>query len=101
MNSRTSSISVSTIRPNRRPSLSSRLSFAISNAEQGEGGSAPTHVENQIDEEIEEIKRYEVFPPLANFTFWQGVLTDQNQDFTTIGNHWKLLSVGSVDPDSY
>lgn len=56
MNSRTSSISV----PAQRAHLSRRLSLAVSNAEQGEGGPAPTGVEQRIDEEIEEIKRYEV-----------------------------------------
>lgn len=61
MNSRTSSISVPINRAQRRPSLSSRLSFAISNAEQGEGGHASTRAEHQIDEEIDEIKRYEDF----------------------------------------
>ena len=47
-----------------RPSVSSRLSYAISTAEQGEGGSA-THdapAQQQIEEEIAEIKRYEVCP---------------------------------------
>jgi len=43
----------------RRPSVTSRLSFAISSAEQGEAAAA-TGVEARIDEEIEEIKRYEV-----------------------------------------
>lgn len=43
-----------------RLSVSSRLSIAASSAELGEGGPAPTGAEHQIDEEIEEIKRYEV-----------------------------------------
>jgi chloride channel 3/4/5 len=60
MNSRTSSISVPITRAQQRPSFSSRLSFAISNAEQGEAGHGPIGAENQIDEEIDEIKRYEV-----------------------------------------
>jgi chloride channel 3/4/5 len=63
MNSRTSSFSVPTSRAHRRPSVSSRLSFAISNAEQGDGGPSPTGAENQIEEEIDEIKRYEVILP--------------------------------------
>lgn len=43
----------------RRPSISSRVSFAVSHAEQGEAaGQAPR--EGQIEEEIAEIKRYEV-----------------------------------------
>jgi chloride channel 3/4/5 len=65
MNSNARTTSISSIRPQavRRPSVSSRLSFAVSTAEQGEG-----HVENgqgiaaqhQIEEEIAKIKRYEV-----------------------------------------
>lgn len=45
--------------PVRRPSISSRLSFAVSTAEQGEA-SVPPPGEVQIEEEIAEIKRYEV-----------------------------------------
>jgi chloride channel 3/4/5 len=67
MNSRTSSFSVPITRAQRRPSVSSRLSFAISNAEQGEGGAAPNGPERQIDEEIDEIKRYEVYLKLSSF----------------------------------
>ncbi|KAH8681521.1 chloride channel [Xylariales sp. PMI_506] len=59
MSSRTSSVSITNSQPIRRPSLSSRLSFAVSTAERGEGGDAPA-VE-QIEEEIAEIKRYEDF----------------------------------------
>ena len=51
----------------RRPSVTSRLSFAISNAEQGEARNAPNVVEHQIDEEIEEIKRYEVCAHTQDF----------------------------------
>lgn len=61
MNSRTTSFSVS--RPQSihgRPSLSSRLSFAVSTVERGEGG-ADAPVKEQIDDEIAEIKRYEDF----------------------------------------
>lgn len=65
MNSRTSSISLTNPNPQqsrRRPSLSSRLSFAVSNAERGEARDGPSVVaEQQIDEEIAEIKRYEDF----------------------------------------
>lgn len=62
MNSQSRSTSLSTIVPPvRRPSVSSRLSFAVSNAERGEsqdgGGIAAQH---QIEEEIAKIKRYEV-----------------------------------------
>ncbi|KAI3317407.1 voltage gated chloride channel [Xylariaceae sp. AK1471] len=43
----------------RRPSVSSRFSYAVSTAERGEDGNAPA--ESQIEEEIAEIKRYEDF----------------------------------------
>jgi chloride channel 3/4/5 len=61
MTSRSSSFNVPTPGVLRRPSVTSRLSFAISNAEQGEATNAPNVAEHQIDEEIEEIKRYEVY----------------------------------------
>ncbi|KAI9798023.1 MAG: glycerol ethanol, ferric requiring protein [Candelina submexicana] len=38
-----------------------RLSYAISNAEQGQNGVATSSAETQIEEEIDEIKRYEDF----------------------------------------
>jgi len=60
MNSRSSSVSVNLPRPQQRPSFSTRLSSAISTAEQGEAD-APNAAEHQIDEEIDEIKRYEVY----------------------------------------
>ncbi|KAL3419752.1 chloride channel protein [Phlyctema vagabunda] len=59
MNSRSSSVSFPVPRIQRR--ASSRLSFAISNAEHGEAPTGSNAVETQIDEEIEEIKRYEDF----------------------------------------
>ncbi|KAI9857617.1 MAG: glycerol ethanol, ferric requiring protein [Vezdaea acicularis] len=59
MTSRSSSTSVPR-RPNNRRSFSSRLSFAVSNAERGQNGGLVRGEEHQIDEEIEEIKRYEV-----------------------------------------
>ncbi|KAH7031292.1 chloride channel [Microdochium trichocladiopsis] len=60
MNSRTSSYSpASRPQPFQRPSVSSRLSFAVSTAERGEG--APLPEEQRIEEEIAEIKRYEDF----------------------------------------
>jgi len=68
MNSRTSSFSVPITRAQRRPSVSSRLSFAISTAEQGDGGTAPNGQERQIEEEIDEIKRYEVYHLPPNFS---------------------------------
>lgn len=45
-----------------RPSLVTRLSFAVNNAERGETVEEPTDAaaEQQIEEEIAEIKRYEV-----------------------------------------
>ena len=60
MNSRSSSFSVPSARLHQRPSFSHRLSFAVSSAEQGEAANVPNVAERQIDEEIEEIKRYEV-----------------------------------------
>jgi chloride channel 3/4/5 len=60
MNSRSSSISFSTPRLQQRPSFSARLNSAIS-VEDGEARAAPEAAEHQIDEEIEEIKRYEVW----------------------------------------
>ena len=47
--------------PGRRPSISSRLSFAMSHAESGEDISAAVPAQAQIAEEIAEIKRYEDF----------------------------------------
>ena len=44
----------------RRSSIGSRLSFAVSNAEQEEGLAEAAVVQPQIEEEIAEIKRYEV-----------------------------------------
>ncbi|KAF7947771.1 hypothetical protein EAE96_008850 [Botrytis aclada] len=61
MNSRLSSFSVPSARLHQRPSFSHRLSFAVSSAEQGEATNVPNVAERQIDEEIEEIKRYEDF----------------------------------------
>jgi chloride channel 3/4/5 len=61
MNSRTSSVSAPQTRAQRLPSLTHRLSFAVGSAEQGEAGEAASRgAAQQIDEEIEEIKRYEV-----------------------------------------
>ncbi|KAM3509869.1 hypothetical protein MY10362_000312 [Beauveria mimosiformis] len=47
--------------PGRRSSISSRLSFAVSHAEAGEGSVAAVPAQVQIAEEIAEIKRYEDF----------------------------------------
>ncbi|TVY84296.1 putative chloride channel protein, partial [Lachnellula suecica] len=67
MNSRSSSFHVPTPGLLRRPSVSSRLSFAISSAEQGEAANANANgAEHQIDEEIEEIKRYEDFTTIGD-----------------------------------
>lgn len=61
--SRTTSFSANNPRPVRRPSVNSRLSFAVSSAERGENppdngqGIAAQH---QIEEELAKIKRYEV-----------------------------------------
>lgn len=45
----------------RRPSISSRLSFAVSNAEEGDDVAERLPAQQQIEEEIAEIKRYEDF----------------------------------------
>jgi hypothetical protein len=58
MNSRSSSFSFLTPRLQQRPSFSARLSAVT--VEQGEAAGAAGAAEHQIDEEIEEIKRYEV-----------------------------------------
>ncbi|KAI0466820.1 voltage gated chloride channel [Xylaria cf. heliscus] len=58
MNAQSSSVSLHA-EPLRRPSVSSRISYAVSTAERGEDGSAPA--QSQIEEEIAEIKRYEDF----------------------------------------
>ncbi|TDZ61048.1 putative chloride channel protein [Colletotrichum trifolii] len=69
MNSRNTSFSHSPHRA-RRPSITSRLSFAVSNQADDDdddddheaGGAAPArHQQQQIEEEIAEIKRYEDF----------------------------------------
>jgi hypothetical protein len=65
MNARSSSFNRSPNLGPRRPSISSRLSFAVSNAEQGEAGERAGPAEAQIEEEIAEIKRYEVSSCLA------------------------------------
>jgi chloride channel 3/4/5 len=58
MNSRTSSISHPSPQALRRPSYSSRISSVLSRADHEAALGGPA--EHQIDEEIEEIKRYEV-----------------------------------------
>ena len=85
MNSRSSSISFPPPRSQTRPSFSSRLSFAITNAEQGEAGTAPNPTEHQIDEEIEEIKRYEVYALVGSFWFGHSLVMAAN---TMIGFHY-------------
>ncbi|KAL2067813.1 hypothetical protein VTL71DRAFT_15909 [Oculimacula yallundae] len=60
MDSRSSSDSLPAPRLQSWPSFASRLSSAVSTAEHGEAGAMPTPAENQIEEEIDEIKRYEV-----------------------------------------
>ncbi|KAI0387370.1 chloride channel protein [Hypomontagnella monticulosa] len=61
MSSRTTSFSVAHPQLSRRPSVSSRLSFAVSTVERGEGSGSNAPAEQQIEEEIAEIKRYEDF----------------------------------------
>lgn len=66
MTSRSTSFTARNAQPVRRPSsLTSRLSFAVSTAERGEGAEVPVAQAQQIDEEIAEIKRYEVGRPGA------------------------------------
>jgi chloride channel 3/4/5 len=60
MNSRSSSTSALQHRVNRRPSISSRISFAVNSVERADGQASATAA-NQIHEEIDEIKRYEDF----------------------------------------
>lgn len=60
MNSQTAAFGALSPALSRRPSISSRLSFAVSNAEQGEASAENGPREGQIEEEIAEIKRYEV-----------------------------------------
>ncbi|KAH8162313.1 hypothetical protein CIB48_g5933 [Xylaria polymorpha] len=59
MNTQTSSVSLAHPAPLRRPSVSSRFSYAVSTAERGDDGHVPA--QSQIEEEIAEIKRYEDF----------------------------------------
>lgn len=66
MTSRSTSFTARNPQPVRRPSsLTSRLSFAVSTAERGEGADVPVAQAQQIDDEIAEIKRYEVGRPGA------------------------------------
>lgn len=68
MISSTSSFSqASRPQPFQRPSVTSRLSFAVSTAERGEGPPLPE--EQRIEEEIAEIKRYEVRVHSSDFVF--------------------------------
>jgi chloride channel 3/4/5 len=61
MNARSTSFARNPHLPSR-PSLSSRLSFAVSHAERGESVPGQPPAETLIEEEIAEIKRYEVRP---------------------------------------
>ncbi|XDG09053.1 hypothetical protein ABKA04_008668 [Annulohypoxylon sp. FPYF3050] len=61
MSSRTTSFSATHPQLSRRPSVSSRLSIAVSTAERGEATENNAPRERQIEEEIAEIKRYEDF----------------------------------------
>lgn len=60
MNSTSTSIAALSPSISRRPSISSRVSFAVSNAELGRAAIENAPREGQIEEEIAEIKRYEV-----------------------------------------
>ncbi|KAM0328090.1 hypothetical protein ACHAQA_005493 [Verticillium albo-atrum] len=61
MTSHTTSFAQPSNFSSRRPSITSRLSFAISTAEEGEGTRRRLPAQQQIEEEIAEIKRYEDF----------------------------------------
>ncbi|CRK41865.1 hypothetical protein BN1708_016895, partial [Verticillium longisporum] len=61
MTSHTTSFTQTPNLSSRRPSISSRLSFAISTAEEGGGTRRRLPAQQQIEEEIAEIKRYEDF----------------------------------------
>lgn len=60
MTATASTTSASTSHARNKPSVSRRVSIAVSTAEQGEAGPQPARVQHQIEEEIDEIKRYEV-----------------------------------------
>ncbi|KND87880.1 putative chloride channel protein [Tolypocladium ophioglossoides CBS 100239] len=61
----------------RRPSITSRLSFAVSSVEQGEAAVEPPLGEVQIEEEIAEIKRYEVMRPQSGCHWVQDAAREQ------------------------
>lgn len=60
MTERITNSSATTGHARNKPSVSRRISIAVSTAEQGEAERQPARVQNQIEEEIDEIKRYEV-----------------------------------------
>lgn len=60
MTASASTTSAITRHARNKPSVSRRVSVAVSTAEQGEAGPQPARVQHQIEEEIDEIKRYEV-----------------------------------------
>ena len=80
MNSHSRTTSFASLRPQavRRPSVSSRLSFAVATAELGvepaENGQGIA-AQHQIEEEIAKIKRYEVGPAISSRR-WQRLQSD-------------------------
>ncbi|KAJ8060606.1 hypothetical protein OCU04_010917 [Sclerotinia nivalis] len=105
MNSRSSSFSVPSARLHQRPSFSHRLSFAVSSAEQGEATNVPNVAERQIDEEIEEIKRYEDFTTIdwvqdaAKEQIRRKIRKEQTAGFFERGGHagWRYKLWESYD----
>ncbi|KAK3938790.1 chloride channel [Diplogelasinospora grovesii] len=82
--------------PVRRPSVSSRLSFAVSTAERGESGqNAPgIAAQQQIEEEIAEIKRYEDF---STIDWVQDAAREQLRRKARRKRHAGLFDTGKLD----
>ncbi|KAK7927604.1 chloride channel protein [Apiospora marii] len=94
MSSRTTSFSAAPL--TRRPSsLTSRLSFAVSTAERGEGHDAPAA--QQIDEEIAEIKRYELLRNLANVHLPPGLYHDRYAPSSSLARGYHDTDKPSTD----
>ncbi|KAH0569238.1 hypothetical protein GP486_000055 [Trichoglossum hirsutum] len=81
MTSRSSSFSIRSPHTQLRPSFSSRRSFALASAERGQHGAATSSAEQEISEEIEEIKRYEDFTTI-------GAAIGLNAAFLNIVTEW-------------
>ena len=83
MSAQASTTSATGAHTRNKPSVSRRVSVAVSAVEQGEAGPQPARVQHQIAEEIDEIKRYEVSPNNRPITRTSSNLA---QGFTTLGN---------------